>query len=145
MRRKIISWRKVGNLDLLQISEWVELKQVVILLVEHLSNQQQLLVSASINGLGLIGSVICLPLPDGEDKTIDIANAPTENTKFYVGQKLLYLIQSAHSRPKIREEAAHCLGQLAVGDPAIFTQWNLNAFIKMLKLVCTQHTHFVSS
>lgn len=136
MRRKILSWRKAGTLNVAQTAEWAELKQVVNWLVEHLSHQQQLLVSASINGLGLIGSVICLPLPDSVgDEPMDISIAPNEFSKQYVGKKLLFLIRSAHSRQKIREEAAHGLGHLAVGDPATFTQWNLNEFIKMLKLV----------
>lgn len=139
MRRKILSWRKAGTLDVSQTSEWAELKQVVNWLVEHLSHQQQLLVSASINGLGLIGSVISLPLPDSvADEPMDVSVVPSEFSKKYVGKKLLFLIRSAHSRQKIREEAAHCLGHLAVGDPATFTQWNLNEFIKMLKLVCVQ-------
>lgn len=137
MRRKILSWRKAGTLNVSKTSEWAELKQVVKWLAEHLSHQQQLLVSASINGLGLIGSVICLPLPDTVgDEPIDVATVPTEYSKKYVGQKMLFLIRSAHSRQKIREEATHCLGHLAIGDPATFTQSNLNEFIKMLKLVC---------
>lgn len=139
MRRKILSWQKAGPLNDAQTSKWAELKQVVRLCVEHLTHQQQLLISASINGLGLIGSVICLPLPDAvADEPMDISVVPNEFSKQNVGKKLLHLIRSAHSRQKIREEAAHCLGYLAVGDPATFTHWNLNEFIKMLKLVCIQ-------
>lgn len=146
MRRKILSWRKAGTLDVSQTSEWAELKQVVKWLVEHLSHQQQLLVSASINGLALIGSVICLPLPDSiDDEPMDVSLVPSEFSKQYVGQKLLFLIRSAHSRQKIREEAAHCLGHVAVGDPAMFTQWNLNEFIKMLKLVCIIFPNSITS
>lgn len=145
IHRKLIFWRKTGLLNIENISGWVELKQVVTWLVENLSHQQQLLVSAAINGLSLIASVISLPLSDQTnneriittDQPMDMKVNETEYSKLYVSNKLLYLIQSAHSRQKIREEAAHCLGCLAVGDPATFTQRNLNAFVKMLKMVCT--------
>lgn len=146
IRRKVMSSQKAGLLNDLMTSDWVELRKVVIWLVEHLSNQQTLLVSAAINGLSLIGSVISLPLPErpndsiknasnDSDDAMDVSTEPTEYSKLYVGQKLLYLIRSAHSRQKIREEAAHCLGYLAVGDPETFTQRNLDEFVKMLKLV----------
>lgn len=151
LHRKINSLRKTKTLNESITSDWNELKQVVVLLIEHLTDQQPLLVSAAINGLSLIGSVIKLPLPDrtneqstssslpisyNPDEKMDVDGETTEYSKSFVAQKLLYLLRSAHSRPKIREEAAHCLGHLAIGDGAFFTLGNLNAFIKMIKLVC---------
>lgn len=150
LHRKIGLLRKTGELKQINQLEWLELKKVVTLLIENLTNQQPLLVSAAINGISLIGSVIELPLAeraDGSgssstvstydpDDKMDVDDDANEYTKSYVVQKLLYLLKSAHSRPKIREEAAYCLGRLAIGDRAYFTQGHLNAFTKMIKLVC---------
>lgn len=145
--------RKSGTLDEKITSNWAELKQVVVLLIDHLTDQQPLLVSAAINGISLIGSVIKLPLPDRSESSagsssssatttydaeekMDIDGETNEYTKAFVAQKILFLLKSAHSRPKIREEAANCLGHLALGDGAYFTKGNLNSFTKMIKLVC---------
>lgn len=144
--------RKSGTLDEKVTSNWPELKQVVILLIDHLTDQQPLLVSAAINGISLIGSVIKLPLPDqsaeasagstststtySTDEQMDVDGEANDYSKAFVAQKILFLLKSAHSRPKIREEAAHCLGHLAIGDGAYFTPGNLNAFTNMIKLVC---------
>lgn len=149
LHRKIGAWRKAGTLDESFTSEWAELKSVVILLIEHLTDQQPLLVSAAINGISLIGSVIKLPLPDrssdqsgsstaatyDSEEKMDVDGEPNVYSKSFVAQKILYLLRSAHSRPKIREEAAHCLGHLAIGDGEFFTKGNLNAFTKMIKMV----------
>lgn len=150
LHRKIGSWRKSGTLDEKIVSNWPELKKVVILLIDQLTDQQPLLVSAAINGISLIGSVIKLPLADRSensagssssstsydaDEKMDVDGDRNEYSKAFVAQKILFLLKSAHSRPKIREEAAHCIGHLAIGDGSYFTQGNLNAFTKMIKLV----------
>lgn len=151
LHRKIDSMRKSGQLDETITSNWPELKQVLVILIDHLTDQQPLLVSAAINGISLIGSVIKLPLPDRNteasssssssstydaDEQMDVDGESNEYSKAFVAQKILFLLKSAHSRPKIREEAAHCIGHLAIGDGAFFTKGNLNAFTKMIKLVC---------
>lgn len=121
------------------------MKQALIVLIDHLNDQQPLLSSAAIKGISLIGSVTVLPLPDSSNSTATSYD-PDENmdvdgdsemrvhTKSLVAKTVLRLLRSAHSRQKIREEAAICLGYLAIGDGKYFTQGNLNAFIKMLKL-----------
>lgn len=150
LHRKIASWRKAGTLNETDTAQWPELKQVVVLLIDHLTDQQPLLVSAAINGISLIASVIKLPLPDRSkeasgsststtydiNEKMDVDDESSEYTKSHIAQKILYLLRSAHSRPKIREEAAQCLGSLAIGDGAFFTRGHLNAFSKMIKLVC---------
>lgn len=149
IHRKIVFWQKSGTLNETDTSTWSELKRVVIVLIEHLTDQQPLLVSAAINGISLIGSVVKLPLPERSgdssssstastydaDEKMDVDGDLNEYSKSFVAQKVLHLLKSAHSRPKIREEAALCLGHLAIGDGAFFTQGNLNAFTKMIKLV----------
>lgn len=149
--RKINNIRRAGTLESANIHGWAEFKLVVHLLIDRLSDQQPLLVSAALKGLSLIGSVASLPLSDrsdGEvsgssaiatynpDEKMDVDEEPKELTKSIVAQKVLYLLRSAHSRPKTKEEAAHVLGSLAIGDGAFFTTGNLDAFIKMIKLVC---------
>lgn len=153
LHRKISLLEKTGELSQTNVSEWTELKQVVNLLIENLTDQQTLLVSAAIKGISLIGSVTKLPLPERSinsssssstslaastydpDEKMEVDDDTNEYTRSYVAQKILYLLKSAHSRPKIREEAANCLGHLAIGDPAYFTAGNLSAFTKMIKLV----------
>lgn len=154
LHRKISNLHRSGTLTNEKIHEWSEFKLVVHLLIERLSDQQPLLVSAALNGLSLIGSVASLPLPDhsddkasgssdiiisstyNPDEKMDVDDEPKELTKSIVAHKVLYLLRSAHSRPKTKEEAAHVLGCLAIGDGAFFTKGNLDAFIKMIKLVC---------
>lgn len=146
--RKIGHLRKTATFDEKSIFEWAELKQVVNLLIDHLSDQQPLLLSAAINGISLIGRVVKLPLSERPanraassttsydvDEKMDVDGEQIDYTKEFVGQKLLFLLKSAHSRPKIREEAVQSLGHLAIGDGAYFTQGNLNAFSKLIKLV----------
>lgn len=125
-------------------STWTEFKKAVVILIDHLNDQQPLLSIAAIKGISLISSVAVLPLPntpttamdtscDSEEKMcVDSDEAPT-HTKSMLRDNILRLLRSAHSRPKIREEAAICLGCLAIGDGAYFTQGNLDAFIQMLK------------
>lgn len=124
-------------------------KVVVLLLCSFLTNQQSLLVSAACKGIALIGSVTSLPLADGDDtnaapvqpsanddESMQIDNVDDgQVTKLQVMNILLQLLKSAHSRPRVREEAAECLGHLAIGDGRFFTTRNLDSFLKLLKLV----------
>lgn len=146
------------------IGEWSELKRAIVVLIESLKDQQHLIVSAAIKGISLIGSQIKLPLPErsNDDELPETASGSTSTgsstydadaqmdldeprpktySKAYIAQTVLQLLKSAHSRPKIKEEAAECLGKLAVGDGGYFAQGNLNAFLKMTKLVSSYVKH----
>lgn len=59
----------------------------------------------------------------------------TAMSKEFVSDTVLRLLKSAHSRPKIREDAATCLGFLAIGDGKYFAAKNLKSFIALIKLV----------
>lgn len=120
-------------------------KVVVLLLCNYLTNDQHpLLISAACKGLALIGSVTRLPIPDGSDSdtgTIqrlvnvqknDNANSNVDAmqvddneqdlvTKTHVLNILLRLLKSAHSRPRVREESAECLGHLSINQ---LMRWN---------------------
>lgn len=56
-------------------------------------------------------------------------------SKQQVGERVLKLLKSAHTRAKSREDAAVCLGYLAIGDGAAFAEWNLRQFLALVKLV----------
>lgn len=117
------------------ISNCNDTKRFTTILIEYLSDQQPLLVLAAINGIALIGSVIPLPLDSTNTEAMDVDGESKTFTKTHVANTIVHLLKSAHSRAKIREEAALCLGQLAIGDGAFFTQFNLDEFIKLIKLV----------
>uniref|UniRef100_A0A182W1W8 TOG domain-containing protein n=1 Tax=Anopheles minimus TaxID=112268 RepID=A0A182W1W8_9DIPT len=118
------------------VQEWAILKELVGLLVSLLRDQQSLLQSAAIRSLSLIGSCTALPLPDVEGMETDegAENKKTVTTKASVMDTLLTLLQSAHTKAKIREDAAHCLGFLAVGDQKYYARKVLERFLGMLKL-----------
>lgn len=114
--------------------------------VKLLGEQQPMLVSAGIKGLSLIGSAAPLVLVDGTDASKTTNNAPPESsamdvdedvtapTKLQVSDRIFRLLRSAHTKAKTREEAAVCLGYLAIGDGAFFAQSNLTQFIGLVKL-----------
>lgn len=144
-------YRKIKHCGVAQLNE--TFKVFVNLLCTLLTSQQSLLVSAACKGLGLIGSVACLPIPDGSEASakapataaaandddnrmqVDDGDSDKQLTKFTVMTTLLQSLKSAHSRPRVREEAAECLGHLAIGDGQFFTARNLETFLKLLKLV----------
>lgn len=142
IHRRLAAQRKRGIEPM--TADCDEITRVTTILIENFSDQQPLLVSAALNGISLIGSIVSLPLLHPTvgatydcNERMDVDGDSKLFTKAYVAQTVLQLLKSAHSRPKIREEAAKCLGQLAIGDGAYFTQGNLNAFIKLIKLVST--------
>lgn len=137
--------RRIKSDKSIDTSNWPELKSALTVLIGYLTDQQPLLSAAAIKGFSLIGSVTILPLPNSasgtattydpdEEMDADANNDSKTPTKSLLAKIVLRLVRSAHSRAKIREEAAICLGYLAIGDGAFFTRGNLNAFIKMLKL-----------
>lgn len=142
--RKIKSLQKQGQLTVEQLNSWPELKNVLNIFITNLSDNQSLLVSVAIKGISLVGSVTPLPLSHGINENAATYNAtekmevdgdPQLFTKSYVARMLLKLIKSTSAKAKTREDAAICLGHLAIGDGQYFTQENLDAFIGLLKLV----------
>lgn len=138
--RKIRSLQKQGQLTDDQLNNWPELKNTVDILITNLSDTQTLLVSAAVKGITLLGSIIALPLPAHDttynvEEKMDVDGDPQLFTKSYVARILLKIVKSTSAKAKIREEAAACLGFLAIGDGKYFTKGNLNAFISLLKLV----------
>uniref|UniRef100_A0A182JSK2 Proteasome-associated protein ECM29 homolog n=1 Tax=Anopheles christyi TaxID=43041 RepID=A0A182JSK2_9DIPT len=120
------------------VKEWDLLRELIELLVSLLRDQQSMLQSASIRSLSLIGSCTALPLPEEEvmdtEETEENANKKTVTTKASLMETLITLLQSGHTKAKIREDAAHCLGYLAVGDQPYYARKVLERFLGMLKM-----------
>lgn len=76
-----------------------------------LSEQQPLLVSAAIKGISLIGAATVLPIPD--TKPMEVDNSVTSISKSSLASTIFRLVKSAHTKAKLREDAAVCLGKLA--------------------------------
>lgn len=60
--------------------------------------------------------------------------AASASTKLLIFNVIFSLLRSTSVRAKIREEAAKCLGYLAIGDGKYFTQRNLEKFLSMVKI-----------
>ncbi|XP_058466922.1 proteasome-associated protein ECM29 homolog [Malaya genurostris] len=120
-----------------ELQSWSIFKDLVSLLISLLNDQQSLLQSASIRGLSLIGSTSKLPL-SSESTREDTDKMDTDqndaNTKAGLFKALITLLQSGHTKAKIREDVAHCLGYLAIGDQEFFAKRLLDSFLGMLKL-----------
>uniref|UniRef100_A0A1S4H7M0 Uncharacterized protein n=1 Tax=Anopheles gambiae TaxID=7165 RepID=A0A1S4H7M0_ANOGA len=122
------------------VKEWDLLRELIELLVSLLRDQQSLLQSAAIRSLSLIGSCTALPLPEeqeGMDTGETEATASkqqTVTTKASLMETLITLLQSGHTKAKIREDAAHCLGFLAVGDRPYYARKVLQRFLGLLKM-----------
>lgn len=56
-------------------------------------------------------------------------------TKSYVIKTIFRLLKSVNSRAKLREDAALCLGYLAIGDGKSLVAGNLQAFLTIMALV----------
>lgn len=129
-----------------QLNNWSELKNTIDILITNLGDNQPLLVSAAVKGLTLLGSIITLPLQAHDttynvEEKMDVDGDPQLFTKSYVARMLLKILKSTSAKAKIREEAAACLGFLAIGDGKYFTKGNLNAFMSLIKLVSRSFEH----
>lgn len=134
--------KKQGQLSDGQVNSWSELKSALDILIRNLSDTQTLLISAAVKGITLLGTIMVLPLPSGGNETtynatekMEVDGDPQLFTKSYVAKMLLKLVKSTSAKAKIREDAAACLGFLAIGDGKYFTKGNLDAFIDLLKIV----------
>ncbi|XP_055592523.1 proteasome-associated protein ECM29 homolog isoform X3 [Uranotaenia lowii] len=119
------------------LQEWQIFKDLVQLLITLLDDSQSLLQSASIKSLSLIGSSTKLPLKgdDSTDQTkMETDQQESASTKASLFKKLMTLLQSGHTKAKIREDVAHCLGYLAVGDKEFYANRLLEGFLGLLKM-----------
>lgn len=130
---RIIKFRKSGDdLALAQLLGSNELSDGVVYLVKLLTDAKSLLTLAAIKGISLIGCCIPLPFEEVEEKEagqdkmdVDIA----QNTKNYVFKTIFQLLKSSQTKQKIREDSAHCLGHLSIGDYKFFAKKVINGFL----------------
>jgi proteasome component ECM29 len=99
-----------------------------------LSHPTALLISVAIQGLGLIGSAAALPLTNEDSMEVDgqISDSSIRSKPALV-KKLFSLVQSGHTKAKVREESALCLGQLTVGDGTL-VRTVLEGFLELIKM-----------
>ena len=132
---RIIYFRKTGDdVGFAQLITSNELNESITYLVKLLTDQKSLLVLAAIKGISLIGCSIELPLEEVETKEptqdkMDIDDA--QNTKNYVFKTIFQLLKSSQTKQKVREDSAHCLGHLSIGDRKFFSKKVINAFLDL--------------
>lgn len=69
------------------------------------------------------------------ENAMEVDDLEPIRTKSYLHLVMVNLLKSAHSRAKVKEEAAICLGSLAIGDGEFFAALNLKMFINIVKIV----------
>uniref|UniRef100_A0A182JBI6 TOG domain-containing protein n=1 Tax=Anopheles atroparvus TaxID=41427 RepID=A0A182JBI6_ANOAO len=116
------------------VEGWSTLKDLIELLVSLLNEPQSLLQSAAIRSLCLVGSCTVLPLPEEERMEMESSEKGSVTTKAVLLETLMTLLQSGHTKAKIREDAAHCIGCLAVGDREYYARKVLTRFLGLLKM-----------
>lgn len=121
-----------------ELENWQIFKDLISLLITLLNDQQSLLQSASIKSLSLIGCSSKLPLPadtsNGSGDKMETNQSEDAPTKTSLYKTLMALLQSAHTKAKIREDVAHCLGYLTVGDSEFFAKRLLEGFLGLLRM-----------
>lgn len=117
--------------ELKQFLQSKEYTDLISLLVKLLTDQRSLLQLASLKGLSLLGCYK-LPFDDGKDKDEDSDNEM--HSKMYVLTTTVQLLKSSHSKQKVREEAALCLGYLSIGDNIFFSRRVINHFLDMKRM-----------
>lgn len=104
-----------------------ELSETTAYLITLLTDPKSLLTLAAIKGLSMIGCSIELSLDENndeeqvvEDQGMDVDE--NKSSKNYVFKTILQLLKSSQTKQKVREDAAHCLGHLSIGDPKFFAK-----------------------
>lgn len=132
---RIISFRKTkDDIGLAQLLSSKELADAVTYLVKLLTDIKSLLVLAAIKGVSLIGCSIELPLEEIADQEatqdkMEVDDA--QNTKNYVFKTIFQLLKSSQTKQKVREDSAHCLGHLSIGDRKFFAKKVISGFLDL--------------
>lgn len=66
---------------------------------------------------------------------MEVDNSDCVVSKSSLVSTIFRLLKSAHTKAKLREDAAICLGYCAVGDGKYFAASNLKLFLEIVKLV----------
>ncbi|KAH8402377.1 hypothetical protein KR009_011602, partial [Drosophila setifemur] len=122
---------------------WPQFVNAVKIISKTLCESQWLLVSAAVKCISMIGKAVQIPnvkleiqVPTtdaDEDEEMTEYKSVDTSTKLVVFGVVFQLLRSSSARQKIREEAARCLGYLAIGDGEHFTKRNLDKFLTLAK------------
>ncbi|XP_063697227.1 proteasome-associated protein ECM29 homolog [Culicoides brevitarsis] len=141
MFRKLTKLKKENRVRFETISNWPPFVRTIETLVTLLVSPHYLMLKASIEGIGLIGSVLPLPLKE-EEENIQLEDSEVAQlTKQYLLKTLFKNLRSAHSRGQISEQSALCLGYLTNGDEKYFTKKVLQGFLDLIKLTKNPSIH----
>lgn len=103
-----------------------ELNEITAYLITLLTDPKSLLTLAAIKGLSMIGCSIELSLEEIKDVEVDATTKmdvdESKSSKNYVFKTILQLLKSSQTKQKVREDSAHCLGHLSIGDPKFFAK-----------------------
>ncbi|KAI9579486.1 proteasome-associated protein ECM29 homolog [Glossina fuscipes] len=138
--RYLIIQRQTKN-----FAEWQNFVDAVKVMAKMLCENQWLLVLAAVKCFSMLGKCVQIPnvnveitIPKEEeaddDEEMKECNTQTTSTKLIIFGVVFNLLRSTSVRLKIREEAAKCLGNLAIGDGDYFTQRNLDRFLSIVKV-----------
>lgn len=117
-----------------QLLSSAEIRNSVKYLVKLLTDPKSLLTLAAIKGLSLLGCSIRLPLDEteeNEDTSMEVDD--NERSKNYLFKTLVQLLKSSQTKQKVREDSAHCLGHLCIGDAAFFGKRVASGFLELKK------------
>ncbi|XP_030379976.1 proteasome-associated protein ECM29 homolog [Scaptodrosophila lebanonensis] len=119
--------------------KWGIFVDTIKVIAKMLSETQWLLVSAAVKCICMIGKTVQIPNVHEEFQVIcnndkeKLAEDKT-STKLIIFERVFQLLCTTSVRQKIREEAAKCLGYLAIGDGAYFSLRNLDKILSLVKL-----------
>ncbi|KAH8405828.1 hypothetical protein KR215_009962, partial [Drosophila sulfurigaster] len=142
--------RKIEHLNEQKIrkdyDQWTEFINAVKVIAKMLCDTRWLLVSAAVKCTSMIGKTVEIPNvqveiqvqcsnnDDDDDEELAEYKSIEASTKMIIFGVVFQLLRSTSARQKIREEAAKCLGYLAIGDGAHFTKRNLDKFLTLAKV-----------
>lgn len=131
---RIISFLEAKDSEALkQLIASREFTDSIAYLIKLLTDQKSLLAMAAIKGLSLIGCCIKLPLEEIQDQEHSQEKMEVDEhvgTKNYVFKTIFQLLKSSQTKQKIREDAAHCLGHLSIGDREFFAKKVMTNFLE---------------
>lgn len=131
---RIVKFKKSqSSVELSKFLKSNEVKNSVLIFVKLLSDQKSLLIDAGLKGISMLGCATELPLevtPEkSETDSMDVDDQT--NTKNHVFNVVFQLLKSSQTKQKIREDSAHCLGHLSIGDRDFYARRVIGAFYEL--------------
>ena len=77
--------------------------------------------------------------PDSKADKMEVDE--NSGTKNYLFKTIFQLLKSSQTKQKIREDSAHCLGHLAIGDRIFFAKKVITAFLDLKRATTDAAIH----